>query len=237
MRRICTIVAFAVLLATPGMANLLTNGSFENGIFTPSPIPTYNGGDPLFVGSTAMTGWTVVDNNGLTSNTNQSIAWLPTGSYGLFAQNGGDFLDLTGYFEAAQNGVTLTGPWAGVQQTVNLLAGNYALTFWLGDDEVNPLYQGTVSVLVSGNNLDPVFSNTAEGGNWQLEDYNFTVPFGGPTAITILGNFTSGGYYIGLDNVDLEATPEPGTALLAFPAVAGLLWYGRRKNLLRFKTR
>src|ERR1017187_10869685 len=104
MRRICTIVAFAVLLATPGMANLLTNGSFENGIFTPSPIPTYNGGDPLFVGSTAMTGWTVVDNNGLTSSTNQSIAWLPTGSYGLFAQNGGDFLDLTGYFEAAQNG-------------------------------------------------------------------------------------------------------------------------------------
>jgi hypothetical protein len=228
-----------MLLATPGMANLLTNGSFDNMTgFVPSLIPAFDGGDALFVGSTAMTGWTVVDNNGLTANTGESIAWLINGSYGLFTpDNGGAFLDLTGYYESVQNPTNQAGEWAGVQQTVTLAKGTYALSFFLGDSVTNPLYQGTVSLFVSGGIADPIISNIAQGGDWQFETYNFTVSTAGPTAIDIIGNSTTGGYYIGLDGVDLEATPEPGTAFLAFPAVAGLLWYGRRKNLLRFKSR
>jgi hypothetical protein len=229
MRRICAIVAFAVLLAAPGTANLLTNGSFETGTFTASTIPGFAGGDPLFVGSTAMTGWTVVDNNGLTVNTNESIAWLLTGSYGLTAEDANYFLDLTGYYEGPNND-TLYGPWAGIQQTVNLPAGTYSLSFSLGDYKANPLYQGTVSVFVSHSAVSSVIGNNAAGGNWQLESYGFTVPTAGPTAISILGNYTSGGYYIGLDNVDLESIPEPGTAFLVFLAFAGLLLYGRRKT-------
>ena len=43
-------------VASPSQAaNLLTNGSFENGTF----VPDGNGANSLAVGSTAMTGWTV----------------------------------------------------------------------------------------------------------------------------------------------------------------------------------
>ena len=182
-----------------------------------------------------MTGWTVVDNNGLTANTSESISWLLNGSYGLFTpDNGSAFLDLTGYYETVQNPTYQSGSWAGVRQIVNLAKGNYTLSFFLGDSRVNPLYEGPVSVSVSDNALDPIISNTAQGGDWQLETYSFTVPTAGPTAIDIIGYSTTGGYYIGLDDVDLEGTPEPGTpepgtAFLLFPAVGGLLWYGRRK--------
>jgi hypothetical protein len=67
MRRICTIAASAVLLATTGMANLLTNGNFANGFASNEP----DGGASLSVGSTAMSGWTVVGAN--------PIAWAPNG--------------------------------------------------------------------------------------------------------------------------------------------------------------
>lgn len=140
MRRICTIAAFAVLLAAPGMANLLTNGSFDNlSNFVASPIPAFEGGDALFVGSTAMTGWTVVDNNGLTANTNQSIAWLLNGAFGLSTpDNGVAFLNLTGYYQTTQNPNNLPGQWAGVQQIVDLPAGAYALSFELGTANLIP---------------------------------------------------------------------------------------------------
>jgi hypothetical protein len=231
MRRICTIAAFAVLLATTAMANLLTNGNFGSGTFTPSLIPAFDGGDALFVGSTAMTGWTVVDSNGLTVNTAQSMAWLPNGSYGISSEGGSNyFLDLTGYYDAS--GEVDYGVFAGVEQTVTLAAGNYALSFYLGDDGNVPNYTGTVTVLVSAGNVKNVIaSNTSQQGiNWQLETVDFTVATAGPTPITILGDTSTGGQYIGLDNVDLESIPEPGSALLGFLGVAGLLIYSRRRT-------
>src|SRR5450755_3887877 len=75
-----------VLGASMAHANLLTNGSFENGTFVPNTQDT----DVLAPTSTAMTGWTVIGG--------ESLAWIgPTNPFGLTASQGSYFLDLTGY--------------------------------------------------------------------------------------------------------------------------------------------
>jgi uncharacterized protein (TIGR03437 family) len=204
MKRIFAIVATATLLATAGMANLLTNGSFETGTYTAT---AGQGGDSLNVGSTAMTGWTVVGGH--------PIAWLPTGAFGGIAESGKYYLDLTGYSD--------TKPYGGVSQTVNLAAGNYSLTFYLGQDQSSPIYRGPVSVSVSaGDNSGSVFTSIVPGDNWQQETLNFSLATAGQTAITIIGNNTVGGQYIGLDNVDLE----PVGALITSSGVVSASSFG-----------
>jgi hypothetical protein len=212
------------------MANLLTNGNFANGFASNEP----DGGASLSVGSTAMSGWTVVGAN--------PIAWAPNGIWpGISAAPGSAyFLDLTGYFNPS------TESWGGIEQMVNLAAGNYALTFYLGQINNPSLYSQysyPVSVDVSAGNQSNVpiidtnetLDSTGQM-DWQMETLSFSVATAGPTAIEIVGlsagtNLSSNGNFIGLDAVDLEATPEPGTALLVSIIVAGLLLKSRRTTL------
>src|SRR5664280_769576 len=66
-------------------ATLVTNGSFETGAFVANLDDTMQ----LSVGSTAMTGWTVVVGG---------LAWIGPGNpFGLSASDGSYFLDLTDY--------------------------------------------------------------------------------------------------------------------------------------------
>ena len=230
MRRVCTIVACAVPLATTGMASVLTNGDFANG-FAPNIV---DGGESLSVGSTAMPGWTVVGAN--------PIAWAPSGLWPgvTSAVDSAYVLDLTGYDDPD------TESWGGIEQTVDLAAGNYALTFYLGqiNDPSLPQFSYPVSVDVSaGDQSDIPVTDTNEAldtiagqTDWQMETLNFTVSSAGPTTIEIVGlsagtNLSANGNFIGLDDVDLEATPEPGTALLVSLIVAGLLFKSRRNTI------
>jgi hypothetical protein len=227
VRRICTIAAAAVLLASAGMANLLTNGSFETASGG-SSLPTGNGSS-LAIGSTAMLGWTVFTTQS-SPGSNFNVAWLPLGNgFGISPEDGNFSLDLTGYQDVS--------PYSGVQQTVALAAGNYTLTLWLGEDEGGDggAYSGPVSVFVSAGNQSNVVLTNSLGGNgnvWQQETLNFTAS-GGPTTISISGDTTAGGQYIGLDNVNVTAAatgvPEPAMAFPVFLAAAGFLMYARRK--------
>ena len=108
-------MALASAITTAAKANLVSNGSFENGTFTPDG----NQVDSLPVNSTTMTGWTVV---------NGSLAWINSPNpFGINAQDGSKFLDLTDYRDAA--------PFGGVLQTVSTCVGcGYQLTFYLGSD-------------------------------------------------------------------------------------------------------
>jgi hypothetical protein len=127
-----------------------------------------------------------------------------------------------------------------------LAAGNYALTFYLGqiNDPSLPQFSYPVSVDVSaGDQSDIPVTDTNEAldtiagqTDWQMETLNFTVSSAGPTTIEIVGlsagtNLSANGNFIGLDDVDLEATPEPGTALLVSLIVAGLLFKSRRNTI------
>src|SRR4051812_895346 len=92
----------------------LANGSFEAGTFTNTgPFDAHI--QQLLVGSTAMTGWTVVsDEIGWARNDNP---FVPNG-----ATDGQFFLDLTGFSDSPPHG--------GVRQTVATVPGQaYVLQF------------------------------------------------------------------------------------------------------------
>lgn len=198
----------SLVIAGSAHANLLTNGSFENGQYVDN-----NGGagaDRLEVGSTAITGWTVIGGS--------NIAWTNTpNSYRISANDGIKFLDLTGYQDNA--------PFGGVSQLlVNTMAGAlYQLTFDLGSSDE---YGRPVSILASAGDVsNALFSSSRTGTDiWERQTLNFAATSSN-TTVSFLGN--QGNFYIGLDNADVTliraadstAVPEPGSLALA---LAGL---------------
>ena len=195
-------------------ANLLTNGRFEQGAF----VDQGNDTETFTAGATTMTGWTTAGNY---------VSWIgPSNPFGLTAEDGSYFLDLTGY----QAG----GPFGGVTQTVATNPGQqYDLSFYLGSR--TDLYGGPpVSIQASAAGVSQTFTDSAshDVSTWTLESFTFTAT-GTSTAITLLG--TAGDAYIGLDNVDLEAgavaaVPEPGTYALMLAGLGIVGFMARRSR-------
>ena len=208
-------IGFAAVTSA-AQANLLTNGSFENGNFNGCANPDGCGDNTMSlpVGSTAITGWTV---------TNGSLAWIgPDNPFGLTAANGSYFLDLTDYRDAS--------PYGGVASvTVATVVGaTYALTFDLGSD---PTYGVQDGLTAGADGFSQQFTSTNDGSQhdlWQLETFTF-VANSASTTITLTG--ATGEKYIGLDNVALNQTPLPA-ALPIFAGGLGMIGLiaGRKKR-------
>jgi hypothetical protein len=170
-------------------ANLLVNGSFEQGAFINQGNQTMS----LAGGSTVITGWTVL---------NDVTAWIDAGNpFGLSASDGSRFLDLTDYSAGA--------PFAGVSQTFATLAGaTYTLSFDLGGSN----FWGRPDALIaSAAGTSQVFSTgpastTSPNNDWYSESMSF-VATGASTTLTLQGS--QGFNYIGLDNVSVELTSAP----------------------------
>lgn len=206
--------AFLATVFPASAASILNDGSFETA--TPGNHTPGAGEDEVLpVGSTAMAGWTVVGSS--------SISWLLSGFAGISAEDGNDYLDLTGPGFGPTQG--------GVQQTVTLSAGSYTLTFYLGSLDNNE----PDSVLASaGDQSNVVFTNsdTGAGFHWNQEKLNFNVAADGPVTISLVGDpadTLASSPFVGLDNVVVSPAPEPSTALLAFSAFGGLLLASCRK--------
>jgi hypothetical protein len=91
------------LAASAAHANLLVNGSFEQGNHTNDG----NNTETLLPGATDITGWTTVGSH---------VSWIADPNpFGLTAQDGSRFLDLTGY--------TVGAPFGGVTQTITTTPG------------------------------------------------------------------------------------------------------------------
>jgi hypothetical protein len=214
-RQTLNLFALATMCSGSAAANLLLNPSFE------SPGASFSGAS-LPAGSNMILVWTT---------TNAEIAYLTnSNTLGISTPFGSAFLDLTGYHDAS--------PYGGVTQSVNLTAGNYILTFYLGEYQSDARFQGPVAATASaGNQSNVLFTTTApafvSGNIWQQQTLNFSVAAAGAVPITVVGAGTSGGGYIGLDNFDLEpgaatAAPEPST--IGTVVLAGLaLIAGRRR--------
>ena len=192
-------------------ANLLINGSFEQGNF----VPTEQGSMLLGVGATDITGWTV-ENGGL--------AWDgPTNPYGLTASDGSYFLDLTGDHDNI--------PYGGVVQSQTIsttIDAVYQLSFDLGSDSH---YDTTaVGVQVTAGSASETFTSSlpVNRNQWQTFTFDFTAT-SASTSISFLGEADTNQKYIGLDNVSVVEVPEPGTLTLV--AGPGLLVFAVWRRL------
>jgi hypothetical protein len=219
MRSIALAAALSVIVSGQSRANMIVNGSFENGT---NPPPLNGSGVALPTGSTAITGWTVIGGTG-----GDGLAWLPNGNpYGVSTTFGNNFLDLTGYLDRS--------PYFGVSQSISTTVGqSYTLTLNLGVDQGTPAYGGPIAVQVqAGPVTETITDNPAGTGNiWTAFNVNFTAD-STSTLISIQG--TEGNQYIGLDNVSLNAAavPEPGSLALGGIATVFCLgcWCLRRRK-------
>jgi hypothetical protein len=224
MHKPVTLLTILLALATVNAkANQITNGSFENTGNT--FVGDGNLVDELASGSTAIPGWTTI--NGVPT------AWIENGNpYGISAANGSFFLDLTSY----SNFLT----YGGVSQSFATTPGtSYVVTFDLGYGGNSTAFRGPVSVLVSAGGSSGTFTSGSGSPNpavWDLETFGFTAT-SSMTTLSLIGESTAGGFYIGLDNVDVEvgtapppsAVPEPGTYTLLLTGMSFLGCAARRR--------
>jgi hypothetical protein len=183
-------------------ANLIVNGGFES----PATAPGLNFN---FGGGNSFLGWTVV---GPASN---AVTILNA-----------TYADITGAGNA--------GPTAGVVQTVSTSVGQpYSLTFWVGnaDGSGNSAFglPSTVNLVI--NNGSPTsFTNSSvvfRAVQWSQFEYVFIAAT--PTTTLAFYNGTpAGDRFAGLDNISLQAVPEPSTLAFWSLGLIGLAIARRR---------
>ena len=170
---------------------LIVNGGFEDagGTFVPNVDKLMS----LPAGSGVIPGWTTLNAELIWARNDNIYAQTPFGSF---------FLDFTGYHDSP--------PYAGVAQTITTTPGrSYRLSFHLGTYESTPIYSGPigVAVVIGGlTNSILAFSPTGLGNQWSSFTADF-VATNNATEVAIVGTFTAGGAYIGLDEVSVVQLP------------------------------
>lgn len=204
--------AFGAILigAMASAQSAVVDGGFESLLTAPNLGPLLQNYGPAGAVGAA---WTNSANFVLAIDTTYT-----EGALSFVAQQGTKSLDLTG----AGN----QGPIA-LSQTLALSAGQYMLSFYLGDingGDSRYALPSSVEVLFGGSSLG-TFSNLAGGTttNW----IQVLVPFTSNGVNNVLTFSTEGlrlDNFTGLDNVSVNAVPEPGSLamVLASLGVAGL---------------
>lgn len=205
--------ALVSLFSISAHADLITNGSFEMGTF----VNDGNGTMTFNPGSTTIVGWTAVG---------RQLSWIESPNpWGLSAQNGNFFLDLTAY--------NLGAPFGGVSQSIATTPGEqYDLSFFIGS--YTQRWGGppvSVSASAAGTTQTFTVSTTSTASTWTPFSMVFTASSAN-TTVTLTG--AAGVEYIGLDNVSVNpvgASPVPEPASYALLAGSlGLLGMWLRRH-------
>lgn len=180
-RQVLAIGLAAASLCGAARADLIVNGSFEDGAFAPPGNATMT----LVPGATALQGWEVFNDN---------VSWIENGNpFGLTAKDGNRFLDLTDYLNGA--------PYGGIRQTIVTVPGrSYRLSLYLGSSTT---HGRPSAVVATAGGASATFTGPATGTNndWDLYSLDFMAT-DAATTISIVGS--AGVAYIGLDDVSIE---------------------------------
>lgn len=220
-------VAGLLSLPAAAQANLVANGSFETPLLAPGVFATF------FTGQVIGSAWTVVGAPGVSG----SVAVIG-GSYtesgvNYPAQNGLQWLDLTG---PGSNSAV------GVEQALSTTASlSYALSFAVGNVNQPGIGLGsssTVELFVNGSSAG-LFTNSAGGAtaiNWQVFNTSFTAT-GASTTLRFINRDGPNDGVNGLDNVIVEArtgvVPVPAALPLLASGLALFGFLGRRRTTSR----
>jgi hypothetical protein len=186
-------------------ADIVVNGSFEEGSFSPNQF----GFQSLPPGSTNIFGWTTF---------NGESAWIGTPNIANWpASDGNRFIDLTGTID--------TQPWGGIRQTLTTTIGTvYDVAFDLSVNQSVPDSRGPITVRVeaTGNPFqDFTYDPPGIGIQWGNFVYSFTAA-AASTDLSFLGILSTGGRALNMDNVHVQAVPEPSSFLSVGFATLGL---------------
>lgn len=207
------LIALAAAVA-PAHANLLTNGSFEAAGPSLAGAGSYcylGIGDSRDCGS--VPGWTgtlqiIASNSSPWNNPSATAGW----SAGQGSRIAG--LQNTSYLE----------------QTLNLAAGNYTLT-WLDSNRSSGQYSGN-TYDVRLDNVTLANYSTSVGDSWAANSLNFVATAGSHT-LRLQGLRTSGDGTSFIDTLSLtavpSAVPEPASVALVAIGLAGLALSRRRR--------
>lgn len=217
----------AVLLLTISgarAATLLTNGSFE------LPVVPVGSFSSVVVGSPLLTGWSVIGPAG-TSVSPVSTTFAQNGVT-FAAQDGAQWLDLTGFNQNTTEGVS---------QTVSTAVGNlYQLSYFVGNTTGGGIFgsSSTVNVQINGTQAFSDTNSTASPTtqNWAQFTHTF-VATGTSTTLAFINGDPVSDNNNGLDNVVLldlgpvvGAVPEPETYALMLGGLALLGFNARRRK-------
>lgn len=212
----------ATMIAAVSHATLLSNGDFEINSFCPGDFS----GDPA-------DDWSILGSLYATPD-----VWDNLGSQGLAPGYGGFMGHATAYQGTKWAGFgAQTNFQEGIaSKSVFLAAGTYKLSLAMFHDSGDTSRVGTIDVSVSQGGGSYVFqgllaANTVDD-QWQQRSMQFTLASSGTTSIGLTASFLTSGTasdfsYMGIDEVGLNAVPEPTTLVTAgiFAAI------GLRKKL------
>lgn len=205
-----------IIFASNSYANLVVNGSFEDGNLV--PLPANQGTMILVPGQTNLTGWNILPD---------TIGWLENGHpfRDLLASDGIRFLDLTEFPAGA--------PFGGVSQDINTIAGGtYDLSFDLGSSTDYGNVPSAITVTAGATSRTFTSAQPTETNEWTTFSLQFAA-LSATTTISFLG--AAGFQYIGLDNISVlgqgpSAVPVPAAVWLFGTALIVLVGFSKRRE-------